>query len=515
MANQIGKNQYGIYDLDKIKQALGEKEWEAVLRPFQYVRMATAAQLEEATGLSRQVVARTLKALLAVEDVAQDPAGAPPPGGEPERVEPEGAPEARVRRVLTTAPHRLAYRAYHTKPATVYLLGQVGAALLRELGLVKDLRACEESRPLALAHSLCILDVILLGQAQGQTALRAEKELANGQDLTLRADVALPQFDGEHVTEWRLLAIEQGADERNADRVERQVERWHAFFAGRPGAEPVSPGLLVLFNLKPDALPAALAEWRNALAVVGAKGGEPRFELRYRRLADFLETPEWSAAGWARSPRLLPEARPAEPAQPAPAGRDPLAGLPAQADLKGLFAKAQSIYALSRDQEDMRARYSVPAESLRALRAWLDAPEMAETKKSLRQTLGKLSVRQSPVVVVNILNKVVWDVLLRQFGVDRQHIGAQGEMQIAAVAPELSTFEKVGYADYHVRVALGGEFLEALREPGALLPHWGKNNLVTALEWLLGAPYTYAYELGLRDQAWLAPELRRSKKDKK
>ena len=178
MANQIGKNQYGIYDLDKIKQALGEKEWEAVLRPFQYVRMATAAQLEEATGLSRQVVARTLKALLAVEDVAQDPAGAPPPGGEPERVEPEGAPEARVRRVLTTAPHRLAYRAYHTKPATVYLLGQVGAALLRELGLVKDLRACEESRPLALAHSLCILDVILLGQAQGQTALRAEKELA-------------------------------------------------------------------------------------------------------------------------------------------------------------------------------------------------------------------------------------------------------------------------------------------------------------------------------------------------
>ena len=111
---------------------------------------------------------RRLRALLAVEDVAQDPAGTSSSDGHPGPADTAAEPEIRVRHVLTKAKHRLAHRAYHTNLATVYLLGQVGAALLREMGLTSDLRPCKEVSPVAQAHSLCLLDVILLGLAEGK-----------------------------------------------------------------------------------------------------------------------------------------------------------------------------------------------------------------------------------------------------------------------------------------------------------------------------------------------------------
>ena len=509
---------YGGYDLDKIKQALGQKDWEVVLRPFCHVRLATASQIEEATGLSRRVVGRTLRAMLALEDVAEDPGGAGVADTDPDRGEAEARPEERVRYVLTKAPHRMAYRAYHTKPATVYLLGQVGAALLRELGLVKKLRACAEYRPLALAHSLCILDLILLGQAQGQTVLLAEKELQSGEGLVLRADVALPQFAEGKVVAWRMAAVEQAADERNADRVERQVERWRAFFAGAPGAEPVSPVMLLLFNLKQDALPAALAEWRDALAVVTAKtakSGALPFELRYRLLVDFMKEPAWPAADWARYPRLFPEAKPVRLAEPR---RDPLDQWPAQADLLGLFEKAVAIHALSRgDGRPLLAQYSVPVASVRALRAWLDSAEMAETRRKLVEALEKLQARTAGLIAVSILTKLAWDIVLRRFGVERKHLGLRGEFQVWFALPELAGQGRTaaGYGDYYARVSMDTQFFEDTRKAGLAPATASLESLATALEWLLTALYTYAYELGLREQPWLAPDPRRTRKDKK
>lgn len=494
MANKMGWNQYGLYNLAAIKDELDEHEWAAVLHPFRYVRMATALQIQQATNLPTPLVKRALRAMLAVEDVPEPQESLM---RSVDRQAPDN-PDVPVRYVLTKAKRKLAHQVYDPEPMTVYLLGRVGAALLREMGLIPDLRPCKVISPSTLAHSLCILDVILCGQNADLTALLAEKELVNGAGLKLRADVALPERAGKKVMMWHILDIEQAASERIASRLERQVDRWQAFFAGAPAEVPVSSRLLLLFNIRLADRPETLAEWQNALAVVSARRGNLPFELRYQLLADFLEMPEWEPANWVHLPKLLPEAKPIRPWQ------NPLDALPERADLRSLFKHTLFLHSLSRHDEDPVSQYSVPVASLRALQAWLNTPELAETKTALRTTLSALSVLQSPIKVTTTLNRLVWDVLLRHFGVDRKHIGAQSELQIAVSGPDWSNSQAPGYGDYHVHAEFSGTFLRFLVERKWVTSETGLNNLRRALEWLLGAPYTYAYELGLRDKPWLA-----------
>jgi hypothetical protein len=491
-------NQYGDYDLETIKNQIKKTEWEAVLAVFRYVRMATARQVERATGLHETVVRNTLNVLLSVEDVAQD----------------TGHDEPRVRRILTKAEKRIAYRAWAGQGSVVYQLGRAGAALLREMGLIDDLRPSEQADPKAIAHSLCILDVILTGHEHGLKGLQVEKPLANGDGATIRADVALPEIGaGGEIMGWRLIEVEQEADDGNYARIVQRLQRWREFFvedrlqtAGAPGAgavrePPVLPQIVMLFNRRLGELAATLAQWQGALAEVVAHHGTPPFAVYYAPLWDFLYDPHWDGSGYAR---LHPAAKPITPVV------DPLAVAPRQANLRGFFALVWKIYSVSRGSGDVSAEYTMPVGSLQALRAWLASAEMVDTREKLVKALGLIRAHTGPTIAVSVLNKTIWDVLLRQYGIDRKHIGPRGEMRFMAAPPEMPG-SAVGYGDYHVRVSIDKAYFERMREQGLLPEGVTPSTLEAALEWVLGAPYTYAYELGLRQQAWLAGDRRKPK----
>lgn len=504
---------YAGYDLDKLKRALGQKEWEAVLHPFHHVRMATQAQIEFATGLSYRVVNRTLKALTEVDDVAQDPAG-------PRRAETEetvdSAPEKpaeRVRRVLARAPRRLAYRAYHTRPATIYLLGQAGAALLRERGLLKDTRACEIKDPVAQGHRLCLLDIILLGLAQGQTVLLPEKDLPNGEGQVVRADVALPTFasggePAQTVREWRLVAVEQQAGENNARRVELQVERWWSYFAGAPGAERVSPVIMMVFNLKQAELPTALTEWQGALAASTARSGAAPFQVHYTLLVDFMQSPAWQTADWQRYPRLAPTLKPVTPRV------DPLEAWTAPPDFKGLLERAVGLHTLARGAAGtLTGDYGLPKTALLAFREWLNTPAMEAPRRELSGALGRLAAWSGALSPVVILTKMAWDIVLRAYGIERRHFDVRSDFQVAFVPPEppAQGRDGTGYGDYHARVSLASRLFDQLREAGQVPEGASPEGVEAAVEWMLTALYVYAYELDLRSEAWLADRPARSR----
>ena len=130
----------------------------------------------------------------------------------------------------------------------------------------------------------------------------------------------------------------------------------------------------------------------------------------------------------------------------------------------------------------------------------------------LRQALGKLNGRWPPAHILFVLNKMLWEALLQPFGLDRNHIGPLGVFQAAFVGPAISDLTTAIYGDYHVRVRLAANLAEMIRGAGLVNQYQGENTLSNALEWMLGAPYTYAYELGLRDQPWLASESPTKKK---
>ena len=180
-----------------------------------------------------------------------------------------------------------------------------------------------------------------------------------------------------------------------------------------------------------------------------------------------MKEPAWTAADWKRYPRLSPEAKPVTAAEPR---RDVLDQWPAQADLKGLFEKAVAIYTFSRgDERSLSAEYSLPVASVRALREWLGEPQMDAARRELVAALAKLQAGPGMLGAVSILTKMAWDIVLRQFGVERKHLGLQGEFQVAFASPETHAQgrDNAGYGDYHARVSLDSQFFDKLRKAGS------------------------------------------------
>ncbi len=178
---------------------------------------------------------------------------------------------------------------------------------------------------------------------------------------------------------------------------------------------------------------------------------------------------------------------------------DPLAGLPDQPDFVGFFHQALVIHQLSRSQAQEGKFYSVPVASLRALRDMLDRPEWRADRQRLAEGLGMLRPQLPPSATAVLLGKLIWEVVLRRYGIDRGHIGSDS-FQITVVQPQNHDPYTAGYGDFAVKVKLEAEIydLVARRIPGA----WCRVQFVQSAEWLLGAFYTYAYELGLRPTPW-------------
>lgn len=464
---------YSEFDLDRLKAQLSGTDWEVVLPVFAPVRLATPGQVLRATRLGEHAVRQTLKVLATVKDHPADPA-------QP------------LRPVLAKLPTRVAHLAWEPTPSSVYQLGPAGAALLRERGLLQDTRPGAQTEPVAVAHSLCLLDLVLLGQQAGQARPEAERVFTNGAGDTIRADIAVPGADGS----WRLLEVERQANEDNYPRRARRLQALYRFFGGPGGPEQVSPEILFLFNVRLPALGDTTAEWQAGLDELQRAHARARlpFTLRAMPLADFMSGPFWTAPDQAPILTPAPAAKPkAEPFI------DPLALAPAEADFAGFFAQAAAIYTLSRGRTHPTQFYSVPKGSLQALRDLLAGPAWQADRQHLAEGLGLIKPYMLPPSAATLLNKLLWEIVLRHYGIDRGHIGTS-DFQVTVVTQQAQSPSSAGYGDFAVEVQLSPELYDTIAPQVPGQPE--KPALQTMAEWMLGAFYTYAYELGLRPVPW-------------
>ncbi len=521
MSNALGPisvaNQYPAYHLDSIQQQLGKTAWRDILPVFAHVRMATYGQLDEyLDDLSEGAIRRALNAMVKARDTAGERADERENGADDDLDGDEHVSANQARRVLICRRRGIVYRAGERKPQKLYQLGAAGSALLREMGLVNDLRPSRLKKDVDIAHRLCILDVVLKAQKAGIDAV-AEKVLRNEAGKEIRADMAVPSSEG--TGGWRLIEVEQRAQFKDRRRAER-LESLRLFFAG-PGSDAASPEIVVVFNLPADEMNATVEEWQHALREAEQKNGALPFRLYSVWLPEFMADPRWNGPQ-ADDRILLPqanervEARQAEiesaRARRAEAreARAPLVSLDrleakSQADLIGLFQKAYAIYAPSRVTADWHVKLGVPVTSLQALRAWLERARLVEV---LREEFEDIKHHYSPPIAEQMLGRVVWTRLLRPWGVERQILGlAQMTSQQTSEEAEFRVSvgtgkaldKSAGYAGMYVWVTIGAKLWDVLKaeREAAGLAGVDRETMETAVGWLLSAPWTYAEELRL------------------
>lgn len=198
------------------------------------------------------------------------------------------------------------------------------------------------------------------------------------------------------------------------------------------------------------------------------------------------------------SARSNPARRSWRSSEPAAEALDPLAGLPDRPDFVSFFQQAVVVYQLSRGRRNSPQFYGVPVASLRALRDMLGRPEWQADRQRLVEGLSRLKPHSLPPATAVLFGKLIWEVALRHYGIDRGHLGTD-DFQVTVVQPQTHD-AAAGYGDFAVKVRLSDELYLAHVRP--LPDSLDKVMLQAVLEWFLGAFYTYAYELGLRPAPW-------------
>jgi hypothetical protein len=355
------------YRLDAIRPQLEGYDWLAVLRPFRHVRVATLPQLITASGLSRDVVERVVRHLLTIQD-------------------------DQGRQILKTGPSLSFMAGSAGRGAAVHCLDWLGAALLYEEGLIKEIRPSGQEEASALIHSLCILEMALAAE-RAAFSMTTEQVLKRGAH-TIRPD-GLLTVPGQPA---QLYEIEQAANATVAARIVGRLVNWAEYFA-ETDATIVSPRVTVLFNVPQRDMSTTLRVWQTALDQVGADYAPLKFEIYYAPLAEFLKNPGWGDS--SHLTRMVPDAKVAASEDDGDTTarvedrllKDMLKGK-IDFNVKDFVGFAKIIYRLSypdvnaySPEYDVYDQVAFPAESLTALRNYLNLPDNVPLRSKLSQAL--------------------------------------------------------------------------------------------------------------------------------
>jgi hypothetical protein len=474
------------YQLDAIRPQLEGYDWLPVLRPFRHVRVATLPQLISASGLSRDVVERVVRHLLTIKD-------------------------DQGRQILKTGPSLSFMAGSAGRGAAVYRLDWLGAALLHEQGLIKEIRPSGQEEASALIHSLCILEMALAAERAG-FSMATEQVLKRGAH-TIRPD-GLLTVPGQPA---QLYEIEQAANATVAARIVGRLVNWAEYFA-QTDATIVSPRVTVLFNVPQRDMSTTLRVWQTALDQVGADYTPLKFEIHYAPLAEFLKNPSWG--NLSHLTRMTPDARAATPEDGGDTAarvedrllKDMLAG-EIDFKVKDFVAFAKIIYSLSYpDVKEYSSEYDVfdqiafPVESLNALRNYLNLPQNDDLRNGLSRALPLIKSQAGMTVTLNLMTRIIWDVWLRHVGMGRNE-----HLQVCVRPPN----SDVDNSEYRVSVKVSTQLAKALDPFDEIYPgEPATEPYEKALAWVLEAPFFYAYELGLSDEP-LFPSSRRKKGKRK
>ncbi len=247
-----------------LAQVFAGNGWQGLLETVAVTGVADALQLRAATGLSRDRLATAL------DKLNQAAPGLPP--------------------ILSVYAHKVVRPGGRGAPPRVFVLGETGAALLRQLGHAAA-HACRLQDPAAIAHALAILDVYLLAQ-QARLTVAIEARLPAAETIPyILPDALVTLPDGTPA----VLEIEQLLTPQHIARAIESVQHKLAFYKS-PAGRAVSPVLRTLYNLPagPD-YDRTLKVWRQALrAVQQRNGGTLPFRFLAAPLNAFKAAPDWS-----------------------------------------------------------------------------------------------------------------------------------------------------------------------------------------------------------------------------
>ncbi len=134
------------------------------------------------------------------------------------------------------------------------------------------------------------------------------------------------------------------------------------------------------------------------------------------------------------------------------------------------------------------------------MREWIERAGLVD---ALKFEFSLIRHHYSPLIVEQMLGRVVWRVLLRQWGVERQILGMKhveghdAEFRVSVETGKAKD-KSAGYVGPYVSVTIGAKLWEALKaERQAAGLDVDRETVETAVGWLLSAPWAYVEELGL------------------
>lgn len=395
------------------------------------------------------------------------------------------------------------------RPEKVYRLTDDGVSWLRADGFEKA-TVLSMSDPIDLAHRYCQALVGTLTPIGTHVEIEKIIPLEGGRNI--RIDVAVPLSNGT----MQFIEIEQKLERKNIARAVEKFTEMGELYNNGVFQRYYSPEILFVFNLGAAALSKTLNVWREALASAFDNAPTP-FTPRYTTIDAFVYDPAFS--NMERFPLI--EKRRSDVSQEsvspgsaifdyrlAPSTRAIVNGLSSIQDepvrllshnadqLIGFCEIAMMIYRKSMRRDSPTRKYSAfPHESVQALRNFLHLPQNAGLLQALKEGYNWIESRKSGLILYReAVTKLVWDVVLRYFG-----LGREGPLNVFVGIPDLA--EKSSQITIDVIL----DKSEELRLPWTS----GEEPYEDAISWMLTALIMYPVDLGLASSLWSSSKRRK------
>ena len=394
-------------------------------------------------------------------------------------------------------------------------LTDAGAAVLNETNGTSILAPSQATQEKNFVHGLGIVDIALALKQMGLSCdMERRMDIPDDDDGGfIRPDI-LCHLDGSHM----LIEFEQTRSEQKlSERLLGRLRRWQEIFTS-PVMRDVLPDVIVLFAMKESEDRYTTSTWSKVLYELSQElGGPPAFSVWSMSIADFLKNPTLDLR---RYKRLVPSLYPDSDALADERERFFRAQAVSVPSLPGLQKAWQAAGSYHLDYRgrltEMQLTISVrkafldccddlfsmvisgpessrwnnggvPWIGIGVLRYWIEQPVFADFRIRLIDALEKFksSYGRGLNSAADALERLVWDTLLRQFG-----IGRDGPLSFYA---QIGTTEK----DKDRRSGLVPVFIISAPWAGIRENQDEADTTVQSLTWLVTMLMEYSVELGL------------------
>ena len=446
-----------------------------LLKCFSHRGIATGDQIEILTGLGQHPVRDALKLLS----------------------EPPGGLKPALRTINVTLPGQ------RGRPYAAFVLTEQGAALLAD----DSRKAPKLDDPVEAAHALMEMQVFIAAYQQGRK-IELEKVLPFNGLRNIRADVLYE--------DKILFEMEQQARLNDVPRISDKLERLCLFF-NSPAGSGIDHKVRILFALAAND-GKTISVWQQVLGALKKKNGSIPFELYWKEVGSFMQSPEWESVNSFQllEPTAIfqPKLQSAKESSFSQLDAIPNFTRRMPADMSELnmvmgimeseigelegevkenryqfFQMMEVIYDGSHYKGGPVERESAyPTTSIMLLYRFLHMHQNKVLLEQLQVGYKKVlySQRQALPFFRDNLTRFYWDVFLRYF-----NFGRGGSLKVKVEVPSFGDSRSEIYP-----VVTISEW-EMLRGEEGYVPTGEPDHAEKALTWVLEAMHLYAYDLGL------------------